>query len=79
MFQGRATKNMQQQVFLVCSCFFQVAAGSVNPPVPAWLLAQAEDSFAWIAEGRLHDMGPNCGVWEMSLDSEFQDCVSDLL
>lgn len=52
-----------------------MAAGSVNPPVPAWLLAQAEDSFAWIAEGRLHDMGPNCGVWEMSLDSEFQEIV----
>lgn len=53
-----------------------MAAGSVNPAVPAWLgTGRISVSSAWTAEGHLHDMGPNHGVWEMSLDPKVQEIV----
>lgn len=54
-----------------------MAAGSVNPAVPAWLGTGriSSVSSAWTAEGHLRDMDPNHGVWEMSLDPKVQEIV----
>ena len=53
-----------------------MAAGSVNPAVPAWLgTGRISVSSEWTGEGHLQYRGPHHGLWDMSLDPEVQEIV----